>query len=275
MKARRFHARSRTCGLASMVALGAMLLSSATVHSQEPCGAATVSPDGEVLLVNKELQIGDEIQRWSIASLTTPLEPGVKKITSISGVVAGLDGRLLNFAYCTPTKDADATLRSDSTDSLMVSCRFAAPCQDTAQECAKRAWGDQATEAIVPKSFLLPRGSDCNAQTSSSEGIGAPSSSTLAFNEREYLVNKTFGDQSRWAVSLLLREGAANGAVVQAPVAGSVYRPEGRGSPSATPPSRSTSPSRTRARLSTAPSQDRVRGRSRSAPAPGPRPAAS
>jgi hypothetical protein len=226
MKAKNLHARGRICGWISTFALGAIVLSTAVAQAQEPCGAATVSPDGEVLLVNKELRVGDQIQRWSIASLTTPEAPGVKRITSISGVVAALDGRLIDFAYCTPVKDTDPTLRPDSTDLLKVSCRFTDPCENTAQECAREAWGSDTVEAEFPKSFLLPRGSECSPQSSSSEGAGAPSSSTLAFNEREYLVNKAIG-QDRWAVSLLLREGATNGAIVEAPVAGSVYDPAG------------------------------------------------
>lgn len=177
------------------LSLATLVLVAAPAGGQPPSGVQ-VTPDGEIVLVSKD--VGAE--RWAIAR--NPSDG------TVTGNVFRLDGAPPQFLWCEET--------ASSADTVSLRCLGADPCP--LSSCDEGDWALVA-EVEVPASFFAPPAGGAAARTSSPGGrtFGAsPSSSPAGVQPAPDLavdlVSKDVGTE-RWAIRRRRSDGVITGNV--------------------------------------------------------------
>lgn len=142
-------------------AVALVLLTAVSATAQAPSGA-TLSPDRQSFLVNKD--VGDE--RWTITLNLFTANP--RDVISVTGNIFRAGGGPASFVSCLERVDSSGDLRIP-TSTFRLSCSGASACPTTAAECARTSWTLIEDDVRVPASFFLPP-----------DGLGSPQSSTAA-----------------------------------------------------------------------------------------------
>lgn len=234
--------------LVVLVALGFF----ASGRAQEaPDAAATMTPGGSRLLVNKS--IGPE--RWSISVnlANTDGDEEPHRIASITGNVFAEDGDV-SFVYCQVRPDSTGSL-DDPDSTFRLTCKGTGPCDGTALACARTGWTSISRDVPIKASFFLPPGG-LRASGTQAEQTGAIGTAvkqvaawignrlslrgwneahaqqsvdgaTLSIDLLNHLVVRDRGTQ-RWAIAFnFARATSVTIGVVPVDVTGNVYDPSG------------------------------------------------
>jgi hypothetical protein len=149
-------------GLAAAVLL-LIPLAAASAFAQS---GATLTPDGQSFLVNKD--IGNE--RWTIALNLSSDDPSA--FNNITGNVFKRDGSPPSFILCQVRLDSTGSL-NDPSSTFRLQCSGTNACGSTAKDCARSDWVPISNDIQIPADFFLPPA-----------GLGSPSSAAVA-SERD------------------------------------------------------------------------------------------
>jgi hypothetical protein len=244
----------RAIGLAAAVSFLLPLIA-ASAFAQ---AGATLTPDGQSFLVNKD--IGNE--RWTIALNLSSENPS--SFNNITGNVFKRDGSPPSFILCQVRLDSTGDL-SDPASTFRLQCSGTNACDSTAKECARSDWVPIGNDIQIAADFFLPpqglgntssaaRASEDDAAwaklgeqlealrdwlgTVLARAVTGPDAALAQGNDRgatltldgfNYLVNKDLGGL-RWSISLNFVPERTNSGTIETQlrsVTGNVFDPSG------------------------------------------------